>query len=159
MPDGCEHAWLVDADGYPIEGAPSGLVSCSGPSPDEILALRTGFVPCPELLGSECLCDADCEHGEACICANTLTSSPGFAGGAWNLCLPTDCASADDCSGHACRVDNQFCVGGWFPESIRCTTASDDCYYDSECTADAWEFCDYDATMELFTCETGALCE
>jgi hypothetical protein len=156
LPEGCEHAWLVDANGNPVEGAWSGYVTCPDPDREERLALRTGFVPCPELFG-ECMCDADCERGEACLCASTLTAYPGRA--AENYCMQSDCASADDCPDQTCRVDIGLCVGAWFPESTRCTTPSDDCYYDSECTAQGLNYCNYDDTTELFTCSSGAICE
>jgi hypothetical protein len=68
-----------------MEGAASGLVACAGPDELDRVVYRTAAVACPELIGDECLCDADCAEGEACICANEHMR---YA----NSCLPADCA-------------------------------------------------------------------
>lgn len=158
VPEGCEALWLVDAEGQAIEGAPSGLVTCT-PEDWRRAVYRTGAVACPELIGDECLCDADCGAGEACICANEATTAPGLGQQAGNRCMPADCSSSDDCGGSWCRVDISDCLGAWFPQAFRCTTPADDCQYDTDCSKGGGEFCDYDEQMELFTCESGFICE
>lgn len=97
--------------------------------------------------------------GQACICANEVTTSPGLGQHAGNRCMPTDCANADDCGGLTCRVDVGPCLGAWFPSALRCTTPSDDCLFDSDCAGVGGGICDYDEQMELFTCDPGAICE
>jgi hypothetical protein len=156
-PDGCEPVWLVDADGEPIEGAHSGLVRCPAPRASDFVVYRTAAVECPELIGEECLCDADCPRGRACICANEATTLPAIQQYASNRCLPSDCASTEDCGQTMCRTANVGCLGIWYPYALRCTTPSDDCIFDSDCTSS--QFCAYDHAMELFTCEPGAVCE
>lgn len=157
LPDGCEHVWLVDANGNPLEGAYSGYVRCTNVEAFDFVAYRTAYVGCPELLGNDCLCDADCDPGSACVCANELTAWAGYA--ASNYCMPADCASADDCNSGECRIDGGICVGGWGAEAMRCTTAADDCLYPSECDKQGGQLCDYDEVNELFTCDPGAICE
>lgn len=160
LPKGCEHVWLVDADSRTIEGAPSGLVRCGGPVENDAAFYRTAVVACPTLIGDECLCDADCERGQACICASEITTAPGLGQPVGNKCMIADCASADDCRGESCRVDGGDCVGAWFPSALRCTTASDDCIHDSECASPTSSgHCGYDEENELFSCDIGAICE
>jgi hypothetical protein len=154
VPEGCDPVWLVDAEASALEGVWSGLVSCTSRDELDSVVYRAAAVACPQLIGDECLCDADCAQGEACICANTRMAYS-------NRCLPTDCAGAEDCGGAACRVDEIDCVGvSWYPEAVRCTSTEDDCVFDSACAGDGWpEFCDYDSVNEIFTCDPGALCE
>lgn len=152
-PPGCETVWLVDADGAVIEGAASGFVRCPGPETEVVY--RTAAVACPALVGDTCLCDADCDPGHACICANEITTATGLGQPAGNRCFPTDCASETDCNGSMCRVDVGPCLGAWFPQALRCSSPSDDCVFDAECAG----FCDYDERTEMFTCEPGGICE
>lgn len=155
LPSGCAHVWLVDAKGNAIEGAYSGFVVCADARGFESVLYRTAAIACPQLLGAECLCDADCDAGEACICANTFL--PGFEPA--NRCMPSDCGSADDCRGQPCRVDVGPCLGTEYPEAMRCTTPADDCVFPSECSPRRGQLCDYDALNEIFTCDPGAICE
>lgn len=159
VPDGCAPIWLVDANGAPRVGDTSGWVRCAAPlreGPD--LVMRTAAVACPELIGDECLCDADCEPGSACICANEVTTAPNLGQPVGNRCLPADCAGPAECDGSACRVSFGGCIGAPFPGSVRCTSPEDDCVYDSECSSNG-RFCAYDVGQELFTCESGFICE
>jgi hypothetical protein len=144
------HAWLVDAQGNAMEGAYSGLVECPDTNGYFPVAFRTAAVACPTLVGDECLCDADCEAGSACICANTATNLGGLG-------LPP--ARADDCRGLQCRVDVGPCVGAPIPQAIRCSSPTDDCVFPSECTPRRGGLCDYDEVDERFTCDPGAICE
>jgi hypothetical protein len=159
LPTGCAHAWLVDADGVAIEGAPSGLVRCPDPTKEgEHVVYRTAAVACPELIGDACLCDVDCARGEACICANEITTSPGLGQYAANRCLPSDCAGASDCDESLCRVDVGPCLGTWFPSALRCASEADDCLFDSDCMGNG-SICDYEPVTERFTCDLGEVCE
>jgi hypothetical protein len=155
VPDGCVTSWLVDESGAPLVGQPSGLVHCTGPERLDDIYYRTAAVACTSLIGDQCLCDADCPKGEACICANEATTAPGLGVKAGNYCFPADCASADDCAGLMCRVDLGPCSGARFPEAMRCATPGDECLFDSACSG----LCDYDEQMEFFACEFGAICE
>ena len=158
LPQGCEHAWLVDENSNPIEGAYSGIVRCGSGRPSDQIAYRTAAVACPELVGDECSCDADCESGSACICANeAIDRSVGQA--AANRCIPVDCTGADDCRGGLCRMDLGVCVGTYYPEAFRCTTEGDDCVFPSDCPPRYGVLCDYDEVNEMFTCTPGAICE
>ncbi len=159
LPEGCVHAWLVDSKGNAMEGAYSGLVECPDTNGGFSVAFRTAAVACPELVGDECLCDADCEAGSACICANTATTLGGLGLGPANRCMTSDCAGAGDCRGLQCRVDVGPCVGAPVPQAIRCTSPTDDCVFPSECTSPPGELCDYDELDERFTCDPGAICE
>lgn len=154
-PDGCEPVWFVDAEGAPIVGAHSGFVQCFSEGRVDYVVYQTAKVACPELLGAQCLCDADCPSQQQCVCANELTHGPGLGPDPENRCYPSDCESADDCAEGECRFDIGDCVGAWLPEALRCTTDADDCTYDSECT----NFCNWDEVEELFTCNVGAICE
>lgn len=146
VPEGCEPIWLVDAVGNSIEGAHSGLVRCEHPEVHDRVVYRVAAVPCPELLGAECLCDADCPSGSSCICANEVS--------AWgeepaNYCATATCDSAADCDGYACRSGSGGCDGSPTVSGFRCATEVDDCHFNHECDYDQ---CAYDDVEELFTC-------
>jgi hypothetical protein len=158
VPDGCEGLWLVHKNGDLLDGEPSGLVQCPDPQGGRVV-YRLGVVACRAEIDGDCRCDADCALGEACICANEWTSAPGLGFDVRNRCFPSDCASVDDCGGAMCRVDVVPCAGAWLPEALRCTTPGDECVFHSECDEQGLGICDYDETMELFTCEAGAICE
>jgi hypothetical protein len=158
--DQCEPVWLIGPSGLPMPNAWSGFVQCDDPYGGwQRVALRVEAVSCPWKIGDECRVDADCPTGSACICADEMTPGPGVGLEVKNRCLPTDCGSASDCGGFLCRVDSIPCLNWWVPAAVRCTTASDDCMYNSTCAGAPWGFCDYDEIDELFTCEPGLHCE
>ena len=158
LPEGCGPLWLVDGEGNPLEGQFSGFAACPAADGESSVVRRIAPVACPMLLGDECLCDADCPSGTACVCANQLTVLWNFSGGANNRCVLSDCAEAGDCAGEPCRVDDGSCGGIPFLSAIRCSGPSDDCEVDADCRGMGGQ-CEYDGGQELFTCSPGAICE
>lgn len=187
-PPGCEPMDLDDAAGYADPSLPSGFVVCGGPF-DAIYrvepvpcAYEHHHPPCPvgdaEDCGSEGACqpgescvdyygsgschclaqcnqDSECQTGQICLCAAGIPKQDGrLDWNSINRCIPADCVDDSECpDGLRCKVAHDICFS---PEALFCTTPADDCQADSDCAAD---YCRYDTTEELWTCDSPAICE
>jgi hypothetical protein len=104
---------------------------------------------------AQCNADAECPAGQACSCASGIP----IAGGQLllegrNHCLPADCSADDDCgSPLRCRVSFHPCG---VPESLHCTTPTDDCSEDGDCPDG---YCRFDEVEARWTCDTAIPCE
>lgn len=161
VPEGCTSIPLADADGSALPDSPSGLVRCDEPSnPDVDLDVhsifQTGKVLCPFSTGN-CACDSDCGRGQQCLC--DYANGGGWPDQDGNRCVPSDCRSDADCDGERCRAEVLFCGTYGYPVEFHCTSPEDDCDTHTTCIEQGLQYCEYDGTVELFTCSPGAICE
>ncbi|MBI4950425.1 MAG: hypothetical protein HY908_00180 [Myxococcales bacterium] len=77
-----------------------------------------------------CATDADCESGQACLCAGAATGIEGAR------CAPASCFSNADCASGECSVSTCNDLAG-----LACRSAADTCRVDAECAAPG-ETCD-----------------
>lgn len=139
LPDRCERAgedWTLWDGGRPVRCSPYECTSgmCDPADGSTCLPL------------SQCVEDADCGAGEACVCTQRR----------FNRCLPATCRAATDCDGLSCGVSTDLCG---LPESLRCHTPADECQLDTDCVKGGPQRCQYDEAAGNWRCQPQNVCD
>jgi hypothetical protein len=112
----------------------------------------------PDLVPGECVTDADCGTGFACLCG----SLQGFGGIVGGTCVPAECLTGADCESGHCLVSlgnrpDHCCSFGRM--GLFCRRSASTCQHGGDCLGSG-RACIYDEGLDHFECKAfGCSCE